>query len=136
MRPEKIRTFDAQAFYDSGGAQLAATYFNSFANNLIALSSVPDPVTPLRYGNVGVLRFRGIELEAKLVPTNKLWLTGSYSYQTNHSAGGVLNTTLTPNHTAKLGASYAFDLGSPWASSIRTTPHPTVPPCSTPLRLR
>ncbi|MCV6638007.1 TonB-dependent receptor [Candidatus Albibeggiatoa sp. nov. NOAA] len=109
LRPETIQTYDLQVFYDTARYQLNATYFHSTQQDLITAAPLPNQGGLLTFDNVGEITVQGIELEAKLMPIEKFFLTSSITYQSNENDKGVKNTTLMPNWMIKLGASYQFN---------------------------
>lgn len=109
VTPQKISTIETQVFYSKGKGNLALTYFKSSQSNIISRVSNEDPSIPSLkvYTNAGELKSWGVELEGKWIVLDDLFLTGSYSYQTNEDKG-IGNGKLLPNHMLKLGASYSF----------------------------
>lgn len=108
VTPQKIRTFEGQVFYSHERGNLALTYFNSKQTDILTTVSNEDTSIPSIsiYTNAGELDSHGLELEGKWVVDDNLFLTGSYSYQTNENDSGIENVELLPNHMVKIGASY------------------------------
>ncbi len=128
LQPETVTTLDAQVFYNASRLQLAATYFNSKQDNLIneALKFAGD--TPfVTYDNDGTLSLQGLELEAKLQPADRLYVTGSFVYQTTRDGQDREGTTLVPTTMAKVGVSYDARRGVTVGlfESYANAPHPT-----------
>jgi outer membrane receptor protein involved in Fe transport len=105
LSPEKVATLDAQAFYNTGHVQLAATYFHSTLNDLILL--LPGQGVPgVKFVNRGRSEMRGIELESKVRPTGRLTLSGSYVHQIAHDTAEHRIPTFVPSRHAKAGVTY------------------------------
>ncbi|SFB70737.1 Outer membrane receptor for ferrienterochelin and colicins [Flexibacter flexilis DSM 6793] len=138
--PETVGTFDAQWFYQDLNYQLAVGYFNSHQKNTLVRKTINGIAY---YFNEGTLNSQGVEVEAKIMPTQQLTLTLSSSYQENKNDKGWYNMNTTPNATVKGGVSYrttnglAVSVFDSWFSkpaTLRnadtgadvTTPNPTA----------
>ncbi|MEY3218769.1 MAG: hypothetical protein RIT27_126 [Pseudomonadota bacterium] len=113
LTPEIIGTLDFQLFYHDKVYQLSGTYFNSRQQDLITRIPNPNPNTKGNiYANGGEIRSNGFELEGKYLPSSKIYLLGSLTYQTNKFNQNKTDYTTIPNWMAKLGISYEFSKGS------------------------
>ncbi|MCV6638006.1 TonB-dependent receptor [Candidatus Albibeggiatoa sp. nov. NOAA] len=108
LKPETIKTYDFQVFYDTQHHQFSATYYRSTQQDLITAIPMPNQVR-LRYTNLGEREIQGIELESKWMPSEKIFFTSSLTYQSNENNQGLKNVTLMPNWMVKLGISYQFN---------------------------
>lgn len=107
LEPELISTLEPQVFYSSSKVSLGLNYFYSKQKNIIERSIEEG------YLNSGVLTSQGLELEWKYLPKEKLYFTGSYTYQTNEDSTGARDIYSLPNHMLKMGVSYHLgDLAS------------------------
>jgi outer membrane receptor protein involved in Fe transport len=108
LLPERVTTFDVQAFYTKGKIQIFATYFNSLQRDLIIQTTQQTPTT---YENANTLKLEGVELEFKIAPKPNFFITGSVTRQSNELTNTkddskTQNYTLMPQLMAKLGAFY------------------------------
>lgn len=111
LTPETITTTDLNLFYNTKDYQLSATYFHSKGQDLIL--KVPYPkFNATTFANAGEITFDGVELEGKVKPTKRFFITSSLTYQTNQNQAGKDNYTSVPNWMAKIGISYEFDQDS------------------------
>ncbi|WP_353570432.1 TonB-dependent receptor [Candidatus Albibeggiatoa sp. nov. BB20] len=108
LKPETIKTYDFQVFYNTKHYQFSTTYYHSTQRDLITALPLPNQAR-LYYDNIGETTIQGIELESKLMPSEQFFLTGSLTYQSNQNKQGIKNITLMPNLMIKLGASYQFN---------------------------
>jgi outer membrane receptor for ferrienterochelin and colicins len=108
LKPEKIGTFDAQAFYNGPHVQLAVTYFNSHMKDLVVL--LPNGAGR-QFLNHGKSSIQGLEIESKVKPTEQLDLQASYVYQIAEDADSRRMQTMLPTTMAKIGASYVTKHG-------------------------
>jgi outer membrane receptor for ferrienterochelin and colicin len=108
LNPEILKNLDVQVFYSITKLELAATYFDSRKE---------DNITRLngQFVNAGRNEAHGVELEGKYVPNARLYINGSYAYQTNQLVADNGNITkqasLMPDHVAKLGVGYRTNQG-------------------------
>jgi outer membrane receptor for ferrienterochelin and colicin len=107
LAPETITTADLNLFYNTKNYQLSATYFHSHEQDLIMKVPVPKS-NSTTFANAGKVTFDGIELEGKMKPTDRFFLTSSLTYQTNQNQQGKDDYTTVPNWMAKVGVSYEF----------------------------
>lgn len=107
LHSEDIETTDAQVFFKHKDYQASLTAFRSRESNLIIRSSISgsNPVR-LQYVNGGSAVFSGLEFESKATLFKDWHWQGAYTFQTNRDSNGQNNTTLVPNHIAKIGLSY------------------------------
>jgi outer membrane receptor protein involved in Fe transport len=115
--PEKIRTYDAQLFYDTPELYLAGGYFHSRMKNLIGIDLNRSPAT---ITNLDEVRVHGLEAEGKWHAGDGWFLTGSAMYQQNKSGRGVHGRTWTPELMLKGGVSYDPP-GEPWHAGVFTS---------------
>lgn len=120
LRSETITTSSFQLFYQGEVQQHTVTLFRSTEKDLIR-AVPPTPGDPdfqdrpdyINYAlvnkNVGKLKFKGLEIESKLLPSERWFISGAFSYQENENQDGVKNTTLAPSFLIKLGAGYSTD---------------------------
>lgn len=108
LKPELIKAVDLSIFYNSRNYQLAATYFTDHEQDLIIKVPHPTIKNAYIYDNAGEISIRGLELEAKLKPTEQLFITSALTYQTNRNQEDKEDYTTVPNWMAKLGISYEF----------------------------
>lgn len=101
--PETVGTFDAQWFYQDLNYQVSVGYFNSKQKNTLIRKTINGVAY---YFNEGTLNSNGVEVEAKIMPTQQLTLLLSSSYQENKNDKGWYNMNTTPNTTVKGGVSY------------------------------
>lgn len=120
LKPEIIKTYDAQLFYSGEKTYAAFTYFNSTINRLIIYDA---SVSPMSYMNGGEQKFDGIEFEAKRFLNSRWHVIGSFMYQNNKADAGI-NPSVVPDNMGKLGTGYSWDGGS---ASIFYTYYDTPP---------
>jgi len=113
LAPETVATLDLQLFHNTKDYQLSATYFQSEQQNLITRIPSANTAVSLQdiYVNRGEMSFQGLELQSQFVPTSRLLVNASLTYQTNESEGKE-DFSMVPNWMGKLGISYEFDKGS------------------------
>ncbi|OQW93304.1 MAG: hypothetical protein BWK79_11850 [Beggiatoa sp. IS2] len=107
LTPETITTTDLNLFYNTENYQLSATYFHSQERDLILKVPVSN-ANSTTYANAGKITFDGVELEGKVKPTERLFLTSSLTYQKNKNQQDKDDYTTVPNWMAKIGISYEF----------------------------
>ncbi len=107
LASETITTADLNLFYNTKNYQLSVTYFHSQEQDLILKVPVPKS-NSLIFTNVGEVTFDGIELEGKVKPTDRFFITSSLTYQMNRNQQDKDNYTTVPNWMAKVGVSYEF----------------------------
>lgn len=115
LKPELIGTLEAQVFYQGQKVQGSLTYFNSHMRDIVTRIQVPDNNPAgfqFKYMNGGVWDSRGVELDGRASLSARLFLTGSYSYQTNKNQAGIKDAALHPNSMAKLGLLYSANTWS------------------------
>jgi outer membrane receptor for ferrienterochelin and colicin len=108
LKPELIKAVDLNLFYNSRDYQLSATYFTDQEQDLIIKVPHPTIKNAYIYDNAGEIAIRGLELEAKLKPTQQLFITSALTYQVNQNQEDKEDYTTIPNWMAKLGISYEF----------------------------
>jgi len=107
LEPENIATYDAQLIYKTHRQYFAVAVYHSRLENLI----VRVPGTPTTHDNIGFVKFKGIELEARAELISDVNLIANASYQQNKTSDGVENGTFAPQTMLKLGASYQNERG-------------------------
>ncbi len=127
LNPEKFDSWDAgveQALL-GGKAKVSATVFKREADNEIRYTSCSSPSTDalctpggaFRYGyykNVQKTETKGIELVGQLSVTDRLSLTGNYTYTDAENASGSnagKQLTRRPKNLANLSATYRWPVG-------------------------
>ncbi len=141
LRPEKVTTFDVEAFWESPQARLSLVYFNGLQSDVITQGGrVGGRNAPI---NRGTYSMEGVEFEGKYTPTNDLYVVSSFLVQRNFLNSTVANTAPTPDWTVKIGAGYdnhdgfavsAFYIftgqrGAPNGQTVQTfTPNPIPRP--------
>jgi len=88
IKPELIRTAEAQVSYRSERLLSSVTCYRSRMSDIIYRRWIDDPESPIgesvRYYNAGIHDFAGIEFEGKYFALEGLCLTASFYYQQNH----------------------------------------------------
>jgi len=107
LNPENISTYDAQLIYKTSTEYFAMSLYHSKLENLI----VRVPGTPTTHDNLGFVKFKGIELEARKELSGSFSLVANASYQENKTDSGIENSTFSPKTMIKLGASYRNERG-------------------------
>lgn len=105
LEPETVTTFDLQLLYKTKGYELGLTYFNSQQQNLIVSPFNPQMNMAL-FINQDEIHSQGFELESKLMPTDRLYILSSLTYQTNENGMEQKHYSVAPAWTAKLGINY------------------------------
>lgn len=108
LEPELITTYDAQLFVHDERTHAAVTYFHSTIDQLIIYDT---SVFPISYMNGGEQVFEGVEFEIKHFINAQWHILGSFLHQENKADDG-LNPTVVPDHMAKIGTGYTWQLGS------------------------
>jgi vitamin B12 transporter len=126
LKPESAEGFDGgveQSLF-AGRLKLQVTGFSRDSENLIGFFSCPYGGTPTGrcvaqpygyYANTAKSRARGVELSGSATLTDRLSVTGNYTYTDaeDRSPGATFGKALVrrPKDTADLEASYRFPLG-------------------------
>lgn len=105
--PEYTNAYDLQFIYNTEKTQSSVTFYINSQENIIVRDYQEAPQS---FVNKGSFLMYGIELETKFMPIQKLFCTGSTTYQQNILDNTISNSTTSPV-TAKLGVSYLFDFG-------------------------
>ena len=104
LKPETIKTYEAQLLYFSPGSSWTMTYYNSQHDNIhtrVTLAGVPT------LQNEGKIDYWGIELEGKHELGHGFDFIGNLSYQSNeHSDNGHDDETYAPDWMIKTGILY------------------------------
>jgi outer membrane receptor protein involved in Fe transport len=108
LRPEKVKTFDLAASYQSKRFQAEIGYFHSDQNQSITLL---NDASGVRWVNLGATAFNGAEAEGKYYLKKSFLLIGSALYQANSDQNGVPNITPIPSYQLKGGISYEAENG-------------------------
>lgn len=105
LKPEIIKTFDAQVFYSNPHYEVALTYFKSKQEDSISVT-YNNAINLLEFSNIGPLEYQGGELEGKWRINQNWALDGSVSLQENETEDNIKDSQVTPNLLAKLGVTY------------------------------
>lgn len=105
LRPESVSTFDAEIFFKRDNLQASLVYFNSTQRDIITAGPRMMGIPPMMV-NADSYRSQGVEVEAKYIPFEPLYFTGSLSYQTNVFNNRITDGTAVPNWIGRLGAGY------------------------------
>lgn len=110
---ETVQTWDFQVFYNRTNFQSALTLFHTKQKDLI----VRDAQSPgvVSFFNRDRLDTEGIELEAKYIPAQNWYLSGSATWQQNEDKDNAKDTTLLPDYFIKAGAGYR---GEGWSLAM------------------
>lgn len=118
LKPEIIRTWEAQLLYFTNQAQLSLTYYNSHIVDMITRQYFPSPGTRppfyLKYLNGGVWDFQGLEFEGKYSVNRHFFVTMNALYQSNRNEAGQEDANLHANFMLKFGLLYSvrqFSIG-------------------------
>jgi len=110
IRPELIRTAEAQIFYHVKRFQSSVTVYASRMLDIISRRWVDDPASPIgeyvTHYNAGTHDFAGIEAEGQWYAGSRVFVTGSFYVQKNRNDAGIDNAALHPGTMAKLGVLY------------------------------
>ncbi|MDH7599065.1 MAG: TonB-dependent receptor [Sedimentisphaerales bacterium] len=120
LRPEQVRTYDVQVFYDDEKTFAAITYFNSTINGLIIRDT---SVNPASFKNGGEQQFEGLEFELKRFLTPHWHILGSAMYQDSRQTTD-LNPSTSPHFMFKLGSAYTWS----WGTAVVFYSHFSKPP--------
>ncbi len=121
LKPEHSTSWEVglEQTLKAGGVQLAATYFSQRFRDLIDFTFAPPALEDPNYFNIAGAEARGVELEARAAPTERLLIEGRYTrLWTSVREGGfdsgpgallALDSTLLrrPPHTVAGEARYA-----------------------------
>lgn len=102
VKPETIKTFDAQIVYDDSKYHAALTAYKSIQNDTIAR----EGSNPMRFANTGDVVYKGVEFEAAAQLTPHWRVDGSLTWQTGEDDTGYQDIGVVPHTMAKLGVSY------------------------------
>ncbi len=116
LDPETVTTLDAQLFYYRPGLEIIATFFDNQVKRVITQVD-PNPNDAdgtFQYINAaGNLREQGVELESKIALIDRVFLSGSVTYQTDirstletETNQDIPDLRLTPEFMFKVGAFY------------------------------
>jgi outer membrane receptor for ferrienterochelin and colicin len=94
LRPQKISTFDVEAFWETSLARFSLTYFNATQNDIIGAARRGNRNS---YANQGVYSMEGVEFEAKYTPSNDVYVVGSLLYQRNTFNSTIASTSPMPD---------------------------------------
>ena len=109
LRPEKVQTADVSLGYQGKRLQAAISAFRSLQTDSIVIETGGSR---MKYVNLGVATFRGVETEAKYYLHKHWLLLGSVLYQSNKDGNGSSNVTPIPNYQIKAGVSYEVQNGA------------------------
>lgn len=112
LKPERIRTYEAQFLFFTERMQFSLAYYNSHILDMITRQyfDAPGQVPPfyLKYLNGGTWDFWGLELEGKYTINKHLFTTMNAYYQTNKNQNGVKDANLHNNFMLKAGVLYSM----------------------------
>jgi len=108
LSPENIETLDLQLTYHAKKARIELNYFESKVTNTLDIDRTNFPLT---FFNTVDVDFHGYEFVWAWQPSEHWELQGSWSYQTNETADGVVNGQIVANHMAKMGVYHQFSPG-------------------------
>lgn len=119
LQPERIGTFEAQAYYASveNGLQVSVTYYNSLGTNFIERSRPSDSLRIVNgvpvalYINASSARYEGAELDLQSVIAGGFSVRGGASYMAQESSVSTRQLTGMPLFSAKLGVFYTNPVG-------------------------
>lgn len=117
LTPEKITTYEAQAFYTKSKLDITATYFYSHDGNKITRADVKDTlmiggsktVYSQKYVNSGYVVTQGVEVEAKVKAGKMFSIYGSSTYQTSRDNLERIDYDGMPNLMAKVGILFNYN---------------------------
>ncbi|MDB2414401.1 TonB-dependent receptor [Rickettsiales bacterium] len=107
LRPETVKTYDAQLSYKDQAYSWALTLFKSTYSNKISIIST-------RYVNGSDIDSKGFTFEGKAKLYKDWHLQGSYTYQANEDISGTKDVIASPNWVAKAGFTYTGIDGIKW----------------------
>lgn len=103
LDPEKVKTAEAQFYYNGSRGNISATLYHLEQEGLIGRVLNADPSLGFVYQNTGTGEFQGVELEGKYVFSETFYSTFGLTYQENENENGVEDFTTLPNTMAKIG---------------------------------
>jgi len=107
LKPEQIKTYEAQLMFEDDKKHLAISLYNSKQSSTISRAFV-EVGSPPSYINHGGVDYKGIEIEGKLSLTERLLFTFNANYQTSETNKGVKDDSYAPNEMIKLGFVYEY----------------------------
>lgn len=106
LLPEKISSFDVEAFWETSQTRLSLVYFNGLQYDVITNGGrLPNDNRNVPT-NRNSYQMEGIEFEGKYAPSNDLYFVGSLLVQRNFLNATIASTAPTPDWTIKFGAGY------------------------------
>lgn len=112
LKSETIRTKELQLFYSGERYSSALTLYRSDVDGTIATGANPNAPPALTFLNGGKTEYKGVELEGKAYPNDRLEMQGSLTYQMGRDPlTNVTDISISPHLMFKLGASYEWDNG-------------------------
>jgi len=110
LKPEQIKTYEAQLIYQDIKKNLAISLYNSKQSETISRAFV-EVGSPPSYINQGIVEYQGIEVEGKLSISERLLFTFNANYQTSETDAGVKDDSYAPNEMIKAGLVYEYSNG-------------------------
>ena len=112
LLPEEIETFDTQLIYQSMKNRFTVALFKSrFSQAIVRMTDGDVP----QYGNLGFVKFQGVELENQHRITHQLNVLSNFSVVDSESNPGVDDNSFSPKYMLKAGLDYgvgdSFTLG-------------------------
>ena len=112
LRPETLKSIDAQVFYSDKGLELSATFFTNRKEDNITRNVTQTG--EIIYTNANEIKSSGFEFEGKYLVNKNWYFTGSFSTQQNEidfSGTKIEDYSLMPNNIFKLGVNYQHPKG-------------------------
>jgi len=108
LKPEQIKTYEAQLIYEDSEKQFAISLYHSKQSETIT-SAVVEPSSAPQYINKGEVEYQGIEVEGKISISESLLFTFNGNYQTSETDTGIKDDSFAPNEMAKVGFVYSYN---------------------------
>ncbi len=109
LKPEKIKTLEAQALYGYDNLAMSASYYHSKTSDTIGRSRIDN--TTYFVNQDDEITFDGIELEARWAINSAWHLQGNASVQMNEDANDNEDIMIASQSMLKLGISYTSGRG-------------------------
>jgi len=107
LKPEQMKTYEAQLIYEDMKKSLAISWYRSKQRETIT-RSVREIDRPPSFINQGDVDYQGIEIEGKLSITEHLLFTFNANYQTSETDVGIKDDSFAPNEMVKAGVVYGY----------------------------
>jgi len=103
LKPETMKTYDAQLIYKTSEMYHALTLFHSKQEEIITRDGSFSP--PIQ-ANIGEIIYKGIELESKVELVGNIHAVANLSHQSSEDETGADDNTYAPFTMFKLGFNY------------------------------